>query len=251
VVERGRSAIRTAVVWDALQSVLRARYDAVGGARAVHVVDLGGGTGGLAVPIAGLGHRVTVVDPSPDALASLERRAAEVGLTSSVRGVLGDAASLLEVVEPDSADVVICHGVLEVVEAPLGALEAAAAVLGAEGTVSVLAAQRSGAVFARALAGHLADAHALLDELGDRGGSSDSVPRRYFSQAELRALLDAAGFTVAEVRGVRVFTDHISSALVDAEPGAADDLQALESAVATSPDFMAVATQLHLLGTVH
>lgn len=246
--ERRRSAIRTAVVWDALRTVLQSRYDAVGGARAVHVVDLGGGTGGLAVPIAGLGHRVTVVDPSPDALASLERRAAEVDLTASVRGVLGDAASLLDVVDPDSADVVICHGVLEVVEAPLEALEAAAAVLVPEGTLSVLAAQRSAAVFARALAGHLAEAHALLDEGG--GEESGQLPRR-FSQAELRALLTRAGFTVAEVRGIRVFTDHISNALVDADPGAADDLQALESAVAASPDFMAVATQLHLLATVH
>jgi S-adenosylmethionine-dependent methyltransferase len=247
--ERRRSAVRTAVVWDVLQAVLRSRHDAVGTAQAVHVVDLGGGTGGLAVPIAGLGHRVTVVDPSPDALASLERRADEAGLTSSVRGVLGDAASLLEVVEPDSVDVVICHGVLEVVDAPLEALEAAAGVLGAGGTVSVLAAQRSAAVFARALAGHLADALALLDECGTRGGVPDSLPRR-FSQAELRRLLSEAGFTVDEVRGVRVFTDHISSALVDAEPGAADELQALESAVATSPDFMAMATQLHLLASV-
>ena len=246
--EHRRSAIRTAVVWDALRAVLQSRYDAVDGVRAVHVVDLGGGTGGLAVRIAGLGHRVTVVDPSPDALASLERRAAEVDLTSSVRGVLGDAASLLEAVDPDSADVVICHGVLEIVEAPLEALEAAAAVLVPDGTLSLLAAQRSAAVFARALAGHLADAHALLDEGGDEG--SDQLPRR-FSQAELRALLTRAGFTVTEIRGIRVFTDHISSALVDADPGAADDLQALESAVATSPDFMAVATQLHLLATVH
>jgi SAM-dependent methyltransferase len=247
--ERRRSAIRTAVVWDALQAVLQARSDAIGSARAVHVVDLGGGTGGLAVPIAGLGHRVTVVDPSPDALASLERRAAEVDLTASVRGVLGDAASLHDVVHPDSADVVICHGVLEVVDAPLEALQAAAAVLVAGGTLSVLAAQRSAAVFARALAGHLADAHALLDESAAGRGGSDPLPRR-FSQSELRALLFDAGFEVDEVRGVRVFVDHIGSALVDSEPGAADELQALESAVATSPDFMAVATQLHLLATV-
>jgi S-adenosylmethionine-dependent methyltransferase len=248
--ERRRSAVRTAVVWDALQAVLRARSDAVGTTRDVHVVDLGGGTGGLAVPVAGLGHRVTVVDPSPDALASLERRAAEVDLSASVRGVLGDAASLLDVVPTDSADVVICHGVLEVVDAPLEALQAAAAVLVAGGTLSVLAAQRSAAVFARALAGHLGEAAALLDELDAPRGEEDPLPRR-FSQAELRALLAEAGFEVAEVRGVRVFIDHISSALVDSEPGAAEELQALESAVATSPDFMAVATQLHLLATVH
>ncbi len=246
MVERRRSVIRTAVVLDALHIVLQSRSDAVGAARDVHVVDLGGGTGGLAVQIAALGHRVTVVDPSPDALASLERRAAEAHLSASVHGLLGDAASLLDVVGPASADVVICHGVLEVVDEPLQALQAAAAVLVADGVLSVLAAQRSAAVFTRALAGHLADAHVLLDDPDGRWGESDPVPRR-FSRGELDALLDAAGFTVTEVRGIRVFSDHIGSAVVDAEPGAADALQALEAAVATHPDFMAVATQLHLL----
>jgi S-adenosylmethionine-dependent methyltransferase len=136
--------------------------------------------------------------------------------------------------------------VLEVVDEPRQALEAAAAVLVADGALSVLAAQRSAAVFTRALAGHLAEAHALLDDPDGRWGESDPVPRR-FSRAELDTLLGDAGFTVTEVRGIRVFSDHLSSAAVDAEPGAADALQSLESAVATHPDFMAVATQLHLL----
>ena len=35
------------------------------------VLDAGGGTGGFAVPLAELGHRVTVVDASPDSLLSL------------------------------------------------------------------------------------------------------------------------------------------------------------------------------------
>ena len=47
--------------------------------RPLDVVDLGGGTGGVASALAGDGHRLTVIDPSPDALASLERRTAEAG----------------------------------------------------------------------------------------------------------------------------------------------------------------------------
>ncbi|MGH3447865.1 MAG: methyltransferase domain-containing protein, partial [Nocardioidaceae bacterium] len=163
MVER-RSELRAAVVWDALHAVLQSRHAALDAARPLQVVDLGGGTGGLAVRMAELGHQVTVVDPSPDALASLERRAAEADTTSAVRGVLGDAATLLEVVGPDSADVVLCHGVLEVVDEPAQALRAAAATLISGGHLSVLATQRSGAVFARALAGHLAEAEAMLTD---------------------------------------------------------------------------------------
>src|SRR5450755_3721078 len=60
-----RSAVRTAVVWETLEALLDER--AVGGDPPVlDVVDVGGGTGGLAVLLAQLGHRVVVVDPSPD-----------------------------------------------------------------------------------------------------------------------------------------------------------------------------------------
>ena len=246
--EHRRSALRTAVVWEALHEVLRARHQAVEAERPLQVVDLGGGTGSLAVRIAELGHHVVVVDPSPDALASLERRAAEAFVSSTVRGVLGDAATLLDVVEPASADVVICHGVLEVVDEPARALESAATALAEDGWLSVLAAQRSAAVFSRAIAGHLAEARALLQQREAAGDRADFTPRR-FSPAELRELLSSAHFSITEMRGVRVFIDHISSTMVDSEPGAGDELRALEAAVATDQDFLAMATQLHLLAT--
>src|SRR5262245_29829155 len=86
------SAVRTAVVWDVLRAALDERA-ATSGRAALDVVDAGGGTGGFAVPLAELGHRVTVVDPSPDALAALERRAAESGV--AVRSVQGEADDLL------------------------------------------------------------------------------------------------------------------------------------------------------------
>src|SRR6266542_3598380 len=58
---------RTAVVW----MVLRRELAAAG--RPLTVVDVGGGTGGFAVPIARAGHHVTVVDASPEAAAVLAR----------------------------------------------------------------------------------------------------------------------------------------------------------------------------------
>lgn len=65
--------MRTAVVWDALRAVL-AELAGATGRDVLDIVDAGGGTGGFAVPLAALGHTVTVVDPSPDSLAALERR---------------------------------------------------------------------------------------------------------------------------------------------------------------------------------
>lgn len=246
--ERRRSSLRSAVVWEALEPVLQARHTAVDAARPLQVVDLGGGTGGLAVRVAELGHQVVVVDPSPDALASLERRAEDAGVSATVRGVLGDADTLLDVVEPASADIVLCHGVLEVVDKPDQALAAAADALLPGGSLSVLAAQRSAAVFSRALAGHLAEARALLDGPDGSDEPTDTGVRR-FSSEELCSLVVGAGFTLVQIHGVRIFVDHISSAVVDSDPRAAAELHALEAAVASSPDYMGVATQLHLLAT--
>jgi SAM-dependent methyltransferase len=239
-----RSAARTAVVWDALQGAL--------GDTEAAVVDIGGGTGGFAVRVAELGHRVTVVDPSPDALAALGRRATESGVADRVTGHQGDLANLLELVGEHSADVVLCHGVLGIVQAPVRAavqaygdsLAAIATVLRPGGTLSLLVGQRHAAVVARAMAGHFVAARALLD---DPIAAGDTIHR--FSVEEVTAALTDAGFEVTAVHGVRVFADLVPSALVDAEAGAAEALVELERAVTDRPEYLPLATQLHVLAT--
>jgi S-adenosylmethionine-dependent methyltransferase len=250
VADHRRGAVRTAVVWEALAASLQTRQSELAESRPLHVLDLGGGTGGFAVRVAEAGHRATVVDPSPDALASLARRATDAGVSDQVRGLQGDSSDLLEVVEKASADAVLCHGVLEVVDDPADALQAVAAVLCPRGLLSLLVTQRHAAVLAKALAGHLADARHLLVDPAGRWGEADPVPRRY-TEREVVALLAAAGFEVTDAHGVRVFTDLVPSTLVDSEPGAAEALYALETEVADRPEFRAVATQLHVLATLH
>jgi S-adenosylmethionine-dependent methyltransferase len=123
-------------------------------------------------------------------------------------------------------------------------------VLRPRGLLSLLVTQRHAAVLAKALAGHLADARHLLVDPAGRWGEADPVPRRY-TEREVVALLAAAGFEVTDAHGVRVFTDLVPSTLVDSEPGAAEALYALETEVADRPEFRAVATQLHVLATLH
>ncbi|NLW99620.1 MAG: methyltransferase domain-containing protein, partial [Actinomycetales bacterium] len=79
--------VRTAAIWEAVHALAAARQRELG--RPLVVLDLGGGTGGLAVPLALAGHHVHVLDPSPDALASLQRRASEQGLGGQGLGEQG------------------------------------------------------------------------------------------------------------------------------------------------------------------
>src|SRR4051812_46675920 len=172
---RARAAVRTAVVWD----YLRAGLDELDEGRPLHVLDVGGGSGGFAVPVAQLGHTVTVVDPSPDSLAALERRAAETGTTDRVRGLQGDAAGLPGLVPAGSFDLVLCHSVLEVVDDPQEALQAIAAAVRPGGVASVLAANRIAAVFARATAGRLGEARRLFTDPSGSAGPGDPLARRF------------------------------------------------------------------------
>jgi S-adenosylmethionine-dependent methyltransferase len=227
-----RGSTRTAVVWSALQPTL--------GGDPLDVLDIGGGTGGLAVRIGELGHRVTVVDPSPDALAALDRRAREHDV--AVTGRQGDLVSLLDVVGPDSADLVLCHGVLEVVDDPADALATLGRVLRPGGVLSLLVAQRYAAVVARAMAGHFQQALAMLDSTDPQGRAG-----RRFTHGELSALVHEAGLTADAVHGIRVFTDLVPGSLLDLEPGAPAALVELEQAVAARPEYLPLATQLHLL----
>jgi S-adenosylmethionine-dependent methyltransferase len=232
------SHVRTAVVWELLEAVCA---DA---GRPLVVLDAGGGTGGFAVPLAQAGHQVTVVDPSPDSLAALQRRASEQDL--AVAALQGDLTDLDQLVPAGSTDLALCHSVLEVVDDVAVALAAVAATLKPGGRLSLLVANRDAAVLARALAGRPDEAaHVLTDPQG-RWGAHDGTARRWTPDA-IAALVQGAGLVVEQVHGVRSVSDLVPSAVLDTEPGAAAALLALERALAHTSPFRELATQLHLL----
>lgn len=229
-----RTAVRTAVVRDALADRL--------GSGAARVLDLGGGTGGLAVWLAELGHDVTVVDPSPDALAALSRRAGESQV--AVAGLQGDITDLAGFVAAGQLaqghDLVLCHGVLGYLDDPAAGLVALRDVLRPGGTLSLLVGNRHAAVLTRAMAGHFRAALGVL-------GGEDTGERR-FTLDDFTALVGPL-FADWEVQGVRVFADLVSGSLLDTEPGASAALLELERAVATRPEYLTLAGQLHVLAT--
>ena len=184
--------------------------------RPLEVLDLGGGTGGVAVPLAEAGHRVTVVDPSPDALASLARRAREAGIVDRVTGVQGDGDSLDSILAGRHVDLACCHGTLEFVDDPAATLRAIAQALGEGGVLSLLVSGRLSVVFAKAIAGEFAQARAALVDPSGRWGSTDPLPRR-FDVEQLESLLSDAGFTDVRVRGTNILGHLVPASLIDSE----------------------------------
>ncbi len=236
------AAPRTAAVWAALDPVL-------GTGRALSVLDVGGGSGTLAVPLAEAGHQVTVVDPSADALATLRRRAETAGVAGRVRGVQGDGDLLHEVLPgiegaATGFDLALCHSVLEVVDDPATTLREIAAAVRPGGLVSVATVNRAGAVLARALGGHPREALALLADEDPAPGRARPARRR-FDPAELLALVQGAGLEPGAWRGVAVVADLLDAAS-GADPAA---VRALELALAGTSPYRDVAAGLHVLAT--
>jgi S-adenosylmethionine-dependent methyltransferase len=260
---------RTAVIREVLRAVVTGLVADTGRSR-LDIVDAGGGTGGSAVPLAGQGHMVTVIDPSPDSLAAAQRRAAEMNV--QLRAVQGDVGDLAAVIGEQGADLVLCHSVLEYVDSPAAAMTTVASVLRPGGAVSVLATSAVAAVIHRALAGRFDEARRLLAAVGGPAGSGPAGggqagggqaggpagrpgsgadggagPRR-FTLAEVTGLIEGAGLRPGAAHGIRVFTDLVPGSFADVDPGAADALLALEQAASTHPAFHDFAAQFHVLG---
>jgi S-adenosylmethionine-dependent methyltransferase len=251
---------RTAVIREVLRAVVAGLVAETGRPR-LDIVDAGGGTGGSAVPLAGQGHTVTVIDPSPDSLAAAQRRAAEMNV--QLRAVQGDVGDLAAVIGEQGADLVLCHSVLEYVDSPAVAMSTVASVLRPGGAVSVLATSAVAAVIHRALAGRFDEARRLLAAAGGTApgpaggtaaglaggadGQPEAAPRR-FTLAEVTGLIEGAGLRPGAAHGIRVFTDLVPGSFADVDPGAADALLALERAASTHPAFHDFAAQFHVLG---
>ena len=86
-------------------AVLNALYEAVG--PSTTVLDVGGGTGRYAIPLAARAKHVTVVDPSVGSIELLESIAAERGITN-ITAVSSDWESA----EVEPSDIVLCSLVL-------------------------------------------------------------------------------------------------------------------------------------------
>ena len=226
----------------------------VGAGTALRVLDVGGGSGMFAVPLARLGHDVTVVDPSADALATLRRRADTAGVGALVHGIQGDGDLLHEVLPAadadsegsgqDSYDLALCHYVLEVVDDPAVTLGEISRALRLGGQLSVATANRAGAVLGRAVAGHPVEALALLEDR-DPAPARSKPARRRFSSQEMLALVEGAGLRPGPWRGVSVVAD-----LLEATSGAESRaVRALELALAEESPYRDIATGLHVLAT--
>jgi S-adenosylmethionine-dependent methyltransferase len=230
----------------ALATEVAAARARAGGA-APRVLDVGGGSGAWAVRLALAGCSVTVVDNSPNALAALERRAREAGVHGLVRPVQGDVDALADAVPDGEADLVLGHGLLEIVDDAAAALAALRTATAAGGAVSLLVAGRYAAALTRTAGGRLGEARAVLTDPDGRYGPGDAVRRRLDS-AGLRALVAADGALRLELlQGDGVLECWVPGAVRDGGPAAVRAVAELEAVAVGHPALLDASARLHAL----
>lgn len=214
--------------------------------RGLRALDLGAGTGALAVRLARLGFHVTLLDASSPMLDIAQHTALEARVAELITLKHGQAGQLANLFQAESFDLILCHNILEFVDNPGEVLGAAGRVLrDTSSIVSVLVRNRHGEVTKAALVnGDLAAAERnLTADWGDESLYGGRV--RLFMPDNLRAMLIAMSFAVIAERGVRVVSDFLPPKVSRTDEY--ERIFELERKLGTQPEFAAIARYTHFL----
>jgi hypothetical protein len=136
-------------------------------------------------PLAELGHRVTVVDPSPTRSPRSSAGSPRPACRRRVARVPGDTSTLAELGRRPRSQTSPCATACSSTSTtPARRWLPSRPACDPVATLSVLAANRYAVVIARAVAGHVSDARYALADPDGRWGPGDPMPRR-FSEEDL------------------------------------------------------------------
>jgi SAM-dependent methyltransferase len=218
------------------------------------VLDVGAGQGTQAIRLARLGYDVLATEPDADMRAACEAALADEAteVAGRVRLSATPVESLLDDLEPQSFDVVLCHGVLMYLAEPGPALWALADLVAPGGVLSVLARNADGMALRPGLRRQWADVLDLLDEAREPSPhyvNELGVRARADRLEELASYISGRRMHIEAWYGVRVLTDGVP--VDEPAPSDPDELAALldaEEQVGRTDPYRRVGTLLHVVG---
>jgi S-adenosylmethionine-dependent methyltransferase len=199
--------------------VLRRQTEHLG--ERIRVLDVGGGDGMDALPLALAGHDVTVVDPSAEWLAEATRRAANADANiTTIRSGLDD-------LPPGEWDLVMCHFVLRYRSGDDGDVAALANHVRPGGRLSILDVNPDGRVLRQLLEGGpvaaLAELHAERVKV-----ETFQTDARKVSVDSIVSQATDAGMTPVGCYGIRVANELLVDNTAKYDPAFLEELLALE-----------------------
>lgn len=201
---------------------------------ALRILDVGGGDGMDALPLALAGHDVSIVDQSEAWLAEAERRAQDAGVELST--VLGDLNALPALGE---FDLVLCHFVLHYRPDPAGDLVALNRHVRVGGRISIMLPNPAGMVLRQLVLDGPAAALTELESATKRAVTFDQDVRK-ISMEWLERRLSAIGLTVTGRYGSRIANDLLTNDALKHDAASFADLVALELALCDREPFVRI-----------
>jgi SAM-dependent methyltransferase len=205
------------------------------------VLDVGGGSGAIAVPLAAKGYRVTVLDPSAAMLDLAGRHATDANV--ELRLVPGGVGELAELA-PGPFGAVCCHAVLLYLDDPAAHLAALRDAVAVGATLSLLEKNRAALSMRPGLRGDYTEAIRVLDDPVATGNLG--IANRSRSVEEWTELLEQTGWRRDSWVGIRLFSDIAPDALPNAD---FDRLLALEREAGRREPYRSAARLVHIGAT--
>jgi S-adenosylmethionine-dependent methyltransferase len=243
--EKPLGRIRREVTWHNLAPHLP---DAAGAKAPPRVLDVGGGSGELALRLARRGYSVWLLDYAPAMLDQARRRASALqdDVCTRLTLCLMSVDDAVGAFPPGFFDVITCHTLVEYLPEPRDTLSGLSGLLRSEGLLSLSFVNRHAEVLRQVWSrGDPAGALSKLEQGGFCARLFD-VPGVAYTVEEASAWLRDLGLTVTANYGVRSFADYVPRDRLN-DAAYFEALLGLELAAASRAPYRWMARYVHLI----
>ena len=212
------------------------------------ILDLGGGNGLDAIPLAQAGFQLSVLDLSAEMIAQGQQIAEAKGIADKMTHAVGNAEQLADHYAEPIFDVVLCHNVLQYVEDVTAVLQSIHNTLKPNGTLSLIITNPYSDTFGLALREY--DLKGAIEQIGKRTKyvkTFDTIIQRY-TDNEIIEMLRSTGFTIEAQYGIRTLCDYMADNEPKYDPDFYQQLEALEMAVRDKRPYLSLAHFYHFIG---
>ncbi|MFN2220484.1 MAG: methyltransferase [Anaerolineae bacterium] len=211
------------------------------------VLDVGGGSGEIALRLVQHGYRVWLVDYAASMLDQARQAAESLPEDAHARLTfqLLSANKTSEAFAPGFFDAILCHTLIEYLPEPREALRGLACLLRDGGLLSLSFVNRHAEVLRQVWKRSDPDGALAKLEDGIFYARLFDVPGRAYTAEEVSAWLPLLGLTVTAICGVRAFADQVPPERL-ADPAFLDDLLRLEVVAAHLEPYRQIARYVQL-----